>query len=102
MGSSIRGSSMATPVTKANAEAECPDGNEKLPGMLIGSGRSLRRVGGRSRLVVLDHLPRIGRLDRRARGQQFRDGDESIAASLQVRDDEAQRGRGTRSVGAIL
>src|SRR5437773_58575 len=49
MGASRRGSSRATPVAKAKADAECPDGNEKLPGMLTGRGRSPRRVGGRSR-----------------------------------------------------
>src|ERR1700674_1499099 len=40
---------MPTPVAKAKADAECPDGNEKLPGMLTGSGRPFLRLAGRSR-----------------------------------------------------
>src|SRR5207244_3159873 len=38
-----------TPVAKAKADAEWPEGKEKLPGRLIGSGRSPRRLGGRPR-----------------------------------------------------
>src|SRR5438132_1230096 len=49
MGRASRGCSRPTPVANAKADAEWPDGNEKLPGMLIGSGRSNRRRGGRSR-----------------------------------------------------
>src|SRR5207247_11137470 len=49
MGRAISGCSVPTPVANAKADAEWPDGNEKLPGMLIGSGRSNRRRGGRSR-----------------------------------------------------
>src|SRR5437762_5793922 len=49
MGRAISGCSVPTPVANAKADAEWPDGNEKLPGMLIGSGRSKRRRGGRSR-----------------------------------------------------
>src|SRR3984893_4253285 len=49
MGTSIRGSSRPTPAAKANAEAECPEGKEKLPGMLPGRGRPPRVLGGRSR-----------------------------------------------------
>src|SRR5256885_9935921 len=45
----MRGSSRPTPVAKANADAEWPEGKEKLPGRLIGSGRSPRRLGGRFR-----------------------------------------------------
>src|SRR3984893_6105211 len=62
---------MPTPVAKAKADAECPDGNEKLPGMLTGSGRSFLRLAGRSRrasyftgrftsvdVIAIDTMPR--------------------------------------------
>src|ERR1700737_1257125 len=62
---------MPTPVAKAKAEPECPAGNEKLPGMLTGSGRSFLRLAGRSRRaryfngrftsvdgIAIDTLPR--------------------------------------------
>src|SRR2546428_4976417 len=61
-----------------------------------------RGFAGERWLVELGHLARIDRLDRGAGREKLADGEELVAALLELRNQRPQRQPGRRCVGATL